>query len=148
MTDMFTQTKRSAVMRAIKSKDTKPEMIFRRLVHGLGFRYRLHKSNLPGKPDLVFAKRGKIIFVHGCFWHGHAACKGGHLPKSNVADWSTKIEKNRMRDKKAMGQLRSRDWGIMTVWECQTERLEALMRRIVRFLGREQGAPISIRMPR
>ena len=123
-------------MRAIKSKDTKPEMVVRKLVHSMGYRYRLHQLDLPGKPDLVFARRAKVIFVHGCFWHGHCACKGGHLPKSNGAYWTTKIEKNRARDKRAVRQLRASGWGVMTIWECQTNGVEALSRMISRFLER------------
>lgn len=134
MTDTFTVEKRSSLMRAIKSKDTKPEMVVRSLVHRLGYRFRLHRRALPGCPDLVFVRQHKVIFVHGCFWHGHAACKGGHLPKSNGAYWSTKIEKNRARDKRAARKLRADGWGVMTIWECQTIRSESLVERISRYL--------------
>ena len=134
MTDTFTVEKRSSVMRAIKSKDTQPELAVRSLVHRLGYRFRLHRRSLPGSPDLVFVKKRKVVFVHGCFWHGHAACKGGHLPKSNGTYWSNKIEKNRARDKRAARRLRADGWGVMTIWECQTTGLVSLIPKIMRFL--------------
>lgn len=135
MTDVFTVEKRSSVMRAIKGKDTKPEMVVRSLVHRLGYRFRLHRLSLPGCPDLVFVKQKKVIFVHGCFWHGHT-CKSGHLPKSNAEYWTTKIARNRIRHRRAVCRLRADGWGAMTVWECQISRAEALVRRLERFLGR------------
>jgi DNA mismatch endonuclease (patch repair protein) len=134
MVDMFTREKRSEVMRAIKGKDTQPEITVRKLVHGMGYRYRLHRRDLPGRPDLVCAGSRKVIFVHGCFWHGHT-CKGGHLPKSNSAYWTAKIDRNCRRDARAMRQLRAAGWGVMTIWECQVGKLEVLKRRIARFLG-------------
>jgi len=136
MTDTFTVEKRSSVMRAIKGKDTQPELAVRSLVHRLGYRFRLHRRTLPGCPDLVFVKRRKVIFIHGCFWHGHTACKGGRLPKSNRTYWSSKIEKNRARDARSVRRLRADGWGVMTIWECQMKSFEALSRRISRFLDR------------
>ncbi len=135
MSDTFTREKRSSVMRAIKSKNTRPEMIVRRLVHAMGYRYRLHRRDLPGTPDLVFVGRKKIIFVNGCFWHGHAACKGGRIPKSNKSYWSSKINRNRERHVRAVAKLRRRGWGVMTIWECQTGSGGALTRKLRRFLG-------------
>lgn len=136
MTDTFTGTKRSDVMRAIKSKNTKPEMVVRSVAHALGYRFRLHRRELPGCPDLVFAGRHKVIFVHGCFWHGHSGCKDGRLPKSNLGYWGAKIEKNRVRDKRSERRLRTLGWRVLTIWECQTSKTDALSRRIVRFLDR------------
>jgi DNA mismatch endonuclease, patch repair protein len=136
MTDTFSPTKRSAIMRSIKSKDSKPEMAVRSITHGMGYRYRLHQADLPGKPDLVFRGRGKVIFVHGCFWHGHAACKGGHVPKSNQSYWTEKIQRNRSRDTRALRKLRSAGWSVMVVWECETRELSKLAKRIRRFLER------------
>jgi DNA mismatch endonuclease, patch repair protein len=135
MTDVFTIEKRSSVMRSIKGKDTKPEMVVRSLAHKLGYRFRLHRRSLPGCPDLVFVKHRKVLFVHGCFWHGHT-CKLGHLPKSNIEYWSTKIARNQLRHRRAIRRLRADGWGVMTVWECQVSRVEALVTRIERFLGR------------
>lgn len=136
MPDMFTREKRTEIMRAIKGKDTRPEMIVRALTHAMGYRYRLHQRDLPGRPDLVFASRGKVIFVHGCFWHGHTGCKEGRLPKSNLGYWSAKIERNRDRDRRAEWKLRSWGWGVLTIWGCQTHDSQVLSRRITRFLDR------------
>ena len=134
MTDMFTVEKRSSVMRAIKGTNTKPEMIVRSLAHRLGYRFRLHRRSLPGCPDMVFVKQHKVIFVHGCFWHGHAGCKEGRLPKSNVEYWTPKIGRNKKRDAKAIRRLRADGWGVKTVWECQTGQLDQLAKVISRFL--------------
>lgn len=135
MVDTFSPEKRSSVMRAIKSKNTKPERIVRSLVYGMGYRYRLHKVGLPGKPDLVFGQRRKLIFVHGCFWHGHSECKGGHLPKTNSAYWVAKIERNRVRDAKVIRDLEAAGWSVATVWECETRDLEKLRARLSCFLA-------------
>lgn len=123
-------------MRRICSKDTSPEMVVRRLVHRLGYRYRLHRKNLPGKPDLVFPARGKAIFVHGCFWHQHASsrCKIVRKPKSNKAYWTPKLEANVRRDRRNRQHLRRMGWRSLVVWECETADPERLERRIVRFL--------------
>lgn len=118
---------RSAIMRAVKSRDTKPEMIIRRLLHGLGYRYRLHLPNLPGKPDLAFPGRRKIVFMHGCFWHGHDCARGARVPKDNRDYWTAKIGRNRARDAKDRDRLRDMGWAIFTVWECEIKdpRLES-----------------------
>ena len=121
-------------MRAIKSKNTKPELRVRSIAHSLGYRFRLHQRNLPGCPDMVFAKRHKVIFVHGCFWHGHAGCKDGHLPKSNLQYWPDKIRRNRVRDARSTRLLRAVGWGVMTIWECQTRDAESISARLIRFL--------------
>src|ERR1035441_7586556 len=101
---------RSANMRAIRSKDMRPELAVRSLVHKLGYRYRLHKRDLPGKPDLVFASRRKVIFVHGCFWHSHKGCKAAHVPKSNLAYWGPKLQRNQTRDLKNINTLTADGW--------------------------------------
>lgn len=123
-------------MARIKSQDTKPEMIVRRLVHGMGYRYRLHGKGLPGRPDLVFPARKKIIFVHGCFWHRHgvASCPKTRTPKTNVAFWEAKFAANRTRDAKVERSLRVAGWSIAVVWECQTADRERLSARLKRFL--------------
>ena len=133
--DTFSTEKRSSVMRAIKGKDTKPELVVRSLVHRLGYRFRLHRRSLPGCPDLVFVARKKVIFVHGCFWHGHAECKDGRLPKSNLDYWTNKIAKNQRRDSRAVRRLRADGWGVMTIWECQTSNIDAMAARLRRFLA-------------
>ena len=124
---------RSYIMRQIKSKDTQPEMLVRRLVFSLGYRYRLHRKTLPGKPDLAFASRKKAIFVNGCFWHGHS-CKNGRMPKTNRDYWVPKIERNRERDAEALAALEAMGWQALTIWECEIKAPEDLPQRIRRFL--------------
>ena len=124
---------RSRIMRSVKNKKTAPEMIVRRLAHSLGYRYRLHRPDLPGKPDLVFGPRRKLIFVHGCFWHGHTCKRGDRQPKNNAHYWRNKILRNRERDKSTIGELRARGWEILVVWECETKQ-EILKQRIDSFL--------------
>lgn len=124
-------------MRAVKSKDTAPELVVRRIAHGLGFRFRLHVETLPGKPDLVFRKRMKIVMVNGCFWHGHDCDRGSRKPKSNSAYWLSKIARNVERDRNNDLALRSAGWAVMTIWECETKLRdqEALARRLDDFLS-------------
>lgn len=126
---------RSANMRAIRSTGMKPELAVRKLVHGMGYRYRLHRSDLPRKPDLVFSSLRKIIFVHGCFWHSHN-CNLAHRPKSNVLYWRPKLQGNKRRDSLNLKTLRSRGWRVLVVWECQTKKLSSLMKRIRDYLSR------------
>lgn len=121
-------------MSRVKSRDTTPERIVRSMIHAEGYRYRLHRKNLPGKPDIVFVRRKKIIFVHGCFWHGHA-CSKGRLPKSNDAFWRAKVETNRTRDVRHMAALGELGWGVLTVWQCELKNLVAVRHRIIDFLG-------------
>jgi len=121
-------------MRAVRSKDTKPEMVVRRLVHGLGYRYRLHRSDLPGSPDLTFARLRKAIFVHGCFWHQHRCARGQRQPATNVAYWSPKLARNVARDRLACRRLRRLGWGVLTIWECEIGRAD-IRGRIARFLN-------------
>lgn len=118
MVDRVSNDKRSEIMRAIKSKNTKPEIIVRKLVFSMGYRYRLHRKELPGTPDLVFPRQKKVIFVHGCFWHGHN-CTKGKLPKSNVDYWATKIHQNKLRDIDAAKRLTSSGWGVLVIWQCE-----------------------------
>lgn len=131
---------RSENMRRIRSKDTKPEMVVRRLAHGLGYRYRLHAKDIPGKPDLVFPGRKKAIFVHGCFWHQHPGCVDGRLPRSNRAYWGPKLEKNKSRDELAIRELHDAGWEVLIIWECETENIENLRRVVVDFLGSRPGS--------
>lgn len=121
-------------MRAVKSRDTKPEMKVRRLVYRLGFRYRLHRADLPGKPDLAFASRRRVIFVHGCFWHGHACRRGARVPKTNTGYWREKIWRNRSRDATSLRALRQLGWEPLVVWECELADLAMLAKRIEAFL--------------
>ena len=125
---------RSRIMRAVKGRDTKPEMIVRRLVHAMGYRYRLHSKDLPGKPDLVFPGRQKIIFVHGCFWHGHACPRGARVPKKNRNYWINKINRNRERDSRHVQELIKLGWLILEIWECELSNRNNLRERLVGFL--------------
>jgi DNA mismatch endonuclease, patch repair protein len=136
--DTLTPTERSERMSRVRSKDTKPEMLVRGLVHRMGFRYRLHRRDLPGNPDLVFPKRGKIIFVHGCFWHRHGTCKHTRWPKSRLEFWKPKLEQNRRRDLANQRALRALGWEILIVWECQLGNVELLRGKLRAFL--EGGA--------
>jgi DNA mismatch endonuclease (patch repair protein) len=125
---------RSANMRAIRSKGMLPELTVRSLVHKLGYRFRLHRSELPGKPDLVFPSRRKVIFVHGCFWHSHK-CKIAHVPKSNQDYWGPKLERNKARDTKNVDALNKSGWKILVLWECETKDVRSTARRLRKFLG-------------
>lgn len=125
---------RSENMRRIKSTGMGPEMRVRKLLHALGYRYRLHRYDLPGRPDIVFPRRRKIIFVHGCFWHQHT-CRDGRKPKSNSDYWKPKLARNVARDKAHKAELTKSGWEVLTVWECETKTLETLQPRLQRFLG-------------
>ncbi len=126
-------------MRAIRSKDMAPEMAVRTLVHRLGYRFRLHRKDLPGKPDLVFPSRHKVIFVHGCFWHCHN-CGEAHVPKSNREYWAPKLERNRLRDEKHLAALATAGWQSLVVWECEVCDEPGLKRRVKAFLQRARRA--------
>lgn len=129
----MTPEERSALMARIRSKDTKPEMTVRKLIFSMGYRYRLHQKNLPGKPDLVFPSKKKVILVHGCFWHAHT-CKRGFRPKTNIEFWCKKLDANRLRDEKTLAQLNGMGWRCLTIWECQIGDLEQLATQISQFL--------------
>lgn len=122
-------------MRAVKGKDTGPEMLVRRMLHRDGYRYRLHRRDLPGCPDLAFIAKRKAIFIHGCFWHGHGCARGARVPKTNTEYWTAKIARNRKRDADARTRLRVDGWDVLVVWECEIRRT-SLHRRLVRFLER------------
>ncbi len=117
-------------MRAIRSQHMKPEMMVRQLIHGMGYRYRLHRQNLLGKPDIVFLSRKKIIFVHGCFWHSHE-CGMAHKPKSNLDYWIPKLGRNKERDAENVAELEKQGWGVLIVWECETKYHEILKQKLL-----------------
>ena len=123
-------------MRAIKGKDTGPEMLLRRMVHGMGFRYRLHRKDLPGRPDLVFGPRRKVVFVHGCFWHGHTCKRGDRIPKKNRDYWTKKIARNKERDRENLAALEDQGWQALVVWKCDMKDGAGLERRLREFLNR------------
>jgi DNA mismatch endonuclease (patch repair protein) len=117
--DILSQSERSERMRMVRSKGSKVELRVRRLIHSLGFRYRLHVRSLPGQPDIVFPAKHKVILVHGCFWHRHAGCRLARLPKSKQEYWVPKLEANRTRDEENVRQLQALGWAVMVIWECQ-----------------------------
>lgn len=128
MADNISKKERSRVMSLVKQKDTKPEVQVRSFLHRSGLRFRLHDKKLPGKPDLVFPKYKSVLFVHGCFWHGHTdtGCRLSRIPKSNIPFWEKKIEENRKRDVRNTNLLREMSWNVLTIWECQLKSREAL----------------------
>ena len=127
---------RSENMRAIRGKDTQPEIAVRSLVHKLGFRFRLNRRDLPGKPDLAFPARRKVIFVHGCFWHSHA-CKTGLVPNTNRGFWLPKLRRNKLRDKKNIDALTNLGWDALVIWQCELKNSATIRARVRRFLGRK-----------
>lgn len=142
MADILTRQQRSALMSKIRAKDTKPEMIVRRLAHSLGYRFRLHRRDLPGSPDLIFPSRKKAIFVHGCFWHRHC-CGRAYAPKTRAGFWKRKFLANVARDRWAKRALRRAGWKVLVIWECQTLSGESLLRRLARFLDSPASDHIS-----
>ncbi|WP_166141318.1 very short patch repair endonuclease [Methylosinus sp. RM1] len=140
MADFLTPVDRSAQMRRIRKVDTKPELVVRRLVHAMGFRYRLHCSSLPGTPDIVLPRHRKVIAVHGCFWHQHEGCKLARRPKSRLDYWLPKLARNVERDHAARIALAEAGWASFTVWECQTRNVDALEKILRQFLARQPSA--------
>jgi DNA mismatch endonuclease (patch repair protein) len=134
MVDNLTPRQRSRCMARIRSKNTRPEIIVRQLAHQLGFRFRLHIGDLPGKPDLVFPRHKKVILVHGCFWHKHRCAFGRVVPSTNTTYWEEKRKGNVERDRLSKRKLRSLGWSVLTVWECQTRNRDVLAARIAGFL--------------
>ncbi|MBK7376915.1 MAG: DNA mismatch endonuclease Vsr [Chitinophagaceae bacterium] len=136
MADVHTPRQRSYNMQQIRSKDTKPEMLVRRFLHANGYRYRLHVKNLPGKPDIVLPKYRTVIFVHGCFWHGHKYCKYFVMPKTRTKWWMDKINRNKANDEKVIKTLKKDNWKVMVIWECRLkpQRLERTLYSILKKL--------------
>ena len=143
MTDIFDPEKRSQIMSRIRGRDTKPELIVRRVAHGLGFRFRLHRKDLPGRPDIVFPRHQAVIVVHGCFWHRHPGCKRASSPKTREGYWQNKFEDNVVRDKRNETALRDLGWKVMVIWECETKDHEAVAARIESFLRRDESEPVE-----
>lgn len=144
MTDSLSESKRSERMALIRARDTKPEMIVRRLVHAMGFRFRLHRKDLPGRPDLVLPRTRSVIFVHGCFWHRHPEpkCKLARMPKSRLDFWQPKLEGNRGRDLRNQSELEAMGWRFLVVWECELRHTEQLQNKLSAFLtkgSRDEG---------
>jgi DNA mismatch endonuclease (patch repair protein) len=133
--DTITKSERSQLMSRIRSKDTQPELAVRSMLHRSGYRFRLHRKDLPGRPDIVLPRHRKIILVHGCFWHGHT-CRLASQPKSNESYWSTKIQTNRTRDSRNLQALISQGWQVLELWECDIRKGTSLERSIQAFMGR------------
>lgn len=134
--DILTREQRAHCMSRVRGKDTKPELVVRRMLHGMGYRFRLHGKKLPGRPDIVLTRHRKVVFVHGCFWHRHNCPRGASTPTSNVETWNEKFARNLERDRTATRELRSRGWDPLIVWECQTRasKLSRLQKRLLKFL--------------
>ncbi len=132
--DVFSKGKRSQIMSRISGKDTKPEMLVRSLLHRMGFRFRLHTKDLPGKPDITLPKHKKVIFVHGCFWHGHKDCPRSKRPSTNVKFWNEKIDGNIKRDKKNIQSLENQDWKTLILWTCEIKDQKTLESKLTSFM--------------
>jgi DNA mismatch endonuclease (patch repair protein) len=149
--DNLSVQQRSDQMRLISARDTRPEMIVRRAVYRMGYRYRLHDRSLPGTPDLVFSKRKEVIFVHGCFWHRHRGCRLARLPKSRTDYWEPKLSRNQERDTRSLASLKDLGWKVLTIWECELRGASIELDRVLRrFLGprRSNGLSRLHRLPR
>lgn len=133
--NMSVDPTRSRIMRAVRQKKTKPEMVVRRALHALGYRFRTNLKGLPGSPDIVFTARHKAIFVHGCFWHRHAECRLASMPKTRVTFWQEKFARNIERDARKIAELEAGGWETLTVWECETRNMETVLPRLAKFLG-------------
>lgn len=138
MTDRFSPEKRSEIMSRVKNKDTKPEIAVRSILHRMGYRFRIHRSDLPGKPDIVLPKYGAVVFVNGCFWHGHKGCSRAARPSSNKSFWNKKIDRNKKRDLVVSKGLKSKGWRVLTIWQCQIRDEAALKERLRGFLNQDQ----------
>ena len=136
MTDIVNAAKRSEIMSRIKGRNTKPELIVRRIAHGLGFRFRLHRRDLPGSPDMVFPRYRTVVFVHGCFWHRHHGCRYAYCPKSRIQFWTKKFEENVARDTRNEMALRDLGWRVLVIWECETKDKTAIRAQLLAHLRR------------
>ena len=134
MTDIFSREKRSQIMSRVSGKNTRPEVVVRSLLHNMGYRFRLHRKDLPGKPDITLPKYKKVVFVHGCFWHGHTDCPRSKLPISNQFFWRDKLGKNKERDKVSVNNLIELGWDVLVVWECEIKDTHKLKSKLFAFL--------------
>lgn len=132
--DIFSKTERSRIMSRISGKDTQPELVVRSTLHKMGHRFRLHRDDLPGKPDITLPKHKKIIFVHGCFWHGHEGCLRSKRPSSNIKFWNEKLDKNLKRDQNNLRKIEELGWDALVVWACEVKNLKLLKKKLTSFL--------------
>lgn len=137
--DTLTPAQRSERMARIRSKNTKPELAVRSLVHRMGYRFRIHCKDLPGSPDLVFPSLKKAIFVHGCFWHAHDGCSTANRPKTRASYWREKFARNKQRDRRNASTLRRAGWSVATIWECEAKSTDFICKKVLRFLGPTKG---------
>lgn len=138
MTDIVAPRRRSELMAGIRARDTAPELSVRRIAHRMGLRFRLHRKDLPGRPDLVFSRHRLVVFVHGCFWHQHDGCRFAHVPKSRVAFWVDKFAKNVARDRRNIESLHDLGWRVGVIWECETGNEDAVRIRLARLVDPER----------
>lgn len=138
VTDRLNPEQRSALMGRVRQRDTKPELVTRKLLHAQGFRFRLHLRTLPGTPDIVLTRHRKIVMVHGCFWHGHPDCARSKLPEANHDWWAQKIGRNRRRDELTLDELRELGWRVLVVWECETKDTDVLDGKLATFMATTQ----------
>ena len=134
MADTRTPEQRRRIMQSVRQKNTGPEIALRQTLHRLGYRFRLHSRALPGRPDIVFPSRKKVVFLHGCFWHGHD-CSKGRLPKSRPEYWIPKIEANKTRDERTVNELKKAGWESLVIWQCEIAKLDETIEAVTRFLG-------------
>ena len=133
--DIWSKEKRSEVMSKIRSKNTKPELLVRSLLFKVGYRFRIHRKDLPGRPDVVFVKYRTAVFINGCFWHYHKKCRDGRIPKSNVLFWQKKLERNVLNDRRNINLLRALGWKVLVIWECEIKKNPTnVLKKIVKFL--------------
>lgn len=135
MPDVFQPEERSRIMAKVRGENTSPERLVRSLVHKLGYRFRLHRKDLPGKPDIVLPRHKKVIFVHGCFWHQHEGCPHAARPTSNIEYWNRKLDRNMVRDRENLHKLEYLGWNVLIVWECETRDHEKLLEKLTGFLA-------------
>jgi DNA mismatch endonuclease, patch repair protein len=147
MVDRLSVERRSRLMSRVRGKDTTPELVVRRAAHSLGLRFRLHRKDLPGTPDLVFPGRKAVVFVHGCFWHRHEGCKKATAPKSRQDFWQAKFERNVARDREALAALERRGWRTLVIWQCETNDSSSVKAELTRFFGLIPGNPADLGHP-
>jgi DNA mismatch endonuclease (patch repair protein) len=140
MVDRYPPERRSEIMARIRGENTSPEMVVRRLVHGMGYRFRPHRKDLPGKPDIVLPKHRSIIFVHGCFWHQHPGCRRSALPKTRREWWRNKLDGNVARDRSNLEKLAELGWHVLVIWECELKPKDGLVEKLAEFLGRGRAS--------
>lgn len=134
MTDVFTRRDRSRIMSLVRNRHTRPELLVRSILHRMGFRFSLHRRDLPGSPDIVLPAKKTVVFVHGCFWHSHRGCRRSKLPATHIRFWRKKLSLNLERDRRAQKELRSLGWRVAVVWECELKMIDRVRRKLAKFM--------------